>query len=326
VSIRLTPPPEREFPARRLQRRKEQLVYEIEAEHRPLQPRRRHRWPVALGAAAAVAAAAIAVLGLLPAGKTGGPSPAAAAVLLRAALAAASQPATTPPAASQFVYTRSDGVYENTAVVDQQTINFFQTQTRQIWIGPDGSGRLRESESLPRFATSADHAAWIGAGKPDLTGDRASDNTFGPGGLSYLNLSKLPTDPAQLKQLIENRTIESGPPGEAETFAIIGDLLRETYAPPALRSALYTIAAQLPGVRLLGAVHDQVGRPGTAVAYVSNGLSHELVFDPQTSALLAEQTTVVDPSQVKPSLPAGTVLDWTAYLSSGVVESTTATP
>lgn len=326
MSIRLIPPPEREFPARRLQQRKEQLVYEIEAEHRPLQRRRRHRWPVALGAAAAVAAAAIAVLGLLPAGETGGPSPAAAAVLLRAALAAANQPATAPPAVSQFVYTRSDGLYENTAVVDQQTINFFQTQTRQIWIGPDGSGRLRESESLPRFATSADHAAWIAAGKPALTGDRSSDNTFGPGGLFYLNMSKLPTDPAQLKQLIENRTIESGPPGETETFAIIGDLLRETYAPPALRSALYTIAAQLPGVRLLGAVHDQVGRPGTAVAYVSNGLSHELVFDPQTSALLAEQTTVVDPSQAKPSLPAGTVMDWTAYLSSAIVESTTATP
>jgi hypothetical protein len=246
--------------------------------------------------------------------------------LLRAARAASNQPATAPPAAGQFVYTKSESLYENTAVADHQTINFFQTQTREIWIGPDGSGRLRESDGLPRFATSADHAAWLAAGKPDLTGDRASDTAFRPGGLTYLDLSTLPTDPAQLKQLIENRTIESGPAGDAETFTIIGDLLRETYAPPDLRSALYTIAAELPGIQLLGAVHDQAGRRGTAVAYISNGLSHELVFDPQTSALLAEQTTVVDPSQQKPPLPAGTVLDWTAYLSSGIVKSTTATP
>ena len=26
--------------------------------------------------------------------------------------------------------------------------------------------------------------------------------------------------------------VEGGPPGDAETFTIIGDLLRETYAPP----------------------------------------------------------------------------------------------
>jgi hypothetical protein len=327
MTNRLTPPPEREFPAGRLQQRKEQLVSQIQADHpRRSWSMRRPSWPIALGAAAAVAAGVFVVTAVLPAGESGGPSPAAAAVLHRAARAAAKQPATAPPAPGQFVYTKSEGLNENTAVGDHKVINFFQTQTREIWIGPDGSGRLRESDGPPRFATSADRAAWVAAGKPDLTGDRTSDNTFGAGGLYYLDLSNVPTDPAQLKQLIDNRTIEGGPPGDAETFTIIGDLLRETYASPALRSALYTVAAELPGVQPLGTVHDQLGRSGTAVAYVSNGLSHELIFDPQTSALLAEQTTVVHPSQVKPSVPAGTVVDWTSYLSSGVVDSTTATP
>jgi hypothetical protein len=319
MSIRLTPPPERDLPAGRLQQRKEQLVSHIHAEHQGVPwPAPRRRWPLALAAAAAVAALAIAASIVLPAGETGGASPAAAAVLRHAARTAARQAFTAPPASGQFVYTKSESLNENTAVVDQQAINFFQTQTREIWIGPDGSGRLRESDGLPRFATGADRAAWVAAGKPDLTGgSRDTDSTFSKGQLSYLDLSKLPTDPAQLERLIENRTIEGGPAGDAETFTIIGDLLRETYAPPALRSALYTIASQLPGVQLIGTTRDHLGRTGTAVAYVADGLSHELIFDPQTSALLAEQT--VDQK-------TGSVVDWTSYLSSGVVDSTTATP
>jgi len=54
-----------------------------------------------------------------------------------------------------------------------------------------------------------------------------------------------------------------GPPGDWETFAIIGDLLRETHAPPALRAALYEVAANLSGVEYIGEVKDAVGRPAS---------------------------------------------------------------
>jgi hypothetical protein len=327
MTIPMTPPPERDFPADRLAVRKQQLVSEIEADLRPRPARstpRRRRWPAAFAATAVAAATVIAVTALLPAGG-GGPSPAAAAVLRHAARAAARQPAVDPPAPGQFVYTKSEGEGENTTVLDQHAYNVFQHVTREAWIGPDGSGRIRQIEGPPRFVTSADRAAWIAAGKPDL-GNTSGDinDTFGPGGLYYLDLSKVPTDPSQLRQLIESRTIEGGPPGDAETFTIIGDLLRETYAPPAVRSALFTIVSELPGVELIGATHDELGRPGTAVAFVSDGLSHRLIFDPQTSALLAEQTVLVDRSQALPFAP-GTVLDWTVYVSSGVVDSTSAT-
>jgi hypothetical protein len=317
MSIRLTPPTEREFPAGRLQERKEQLVSQIHAEPQRLQWPTRRRWPLVLGATAVVAAAAIVASIVLPSGDTGGASPAAAGVLRQAARTAAKAPATAPPAPGQFVYTKSQSQNENTAVVDNQAINFFQPQTREIWIGPDGSGRLRVSNGRPRFATSADRANWVAEGKPVLTGAATSDENFGAGGLSYLDLSKLPADPAELKQLIVDRTIEGGPPGDAETFTIIGDLLRETYAPPAVRSALYTIASELPGVQLIGTTTDHAGRSGIAVAYVSHGVGQELIFDRQTSALLGEQT--VDGN-------TGKVQGWTSYLSSGVVDSTTSTP
>jgi hypothetical protein len=47
--------------------------------------------------------------------------------------------------------------------------------------------------------------------------------------------------------------IEGGPPGPAENFTQIGDLLRETDASPALRSALYQVAETIPGVISEGA-------------------------------------------------------------------------
>jgi hypothetical protein len=318
MSTSLTPPPERDFPAARLEQRKEQLVSQIHSEHqRSRGPSHRRRWLVAVVGATAVAAVAAAVMALLPAGDTGGPSPAAAAVLLHAGRTAAKQPATSPPGPGQYVYTKSEGVLGGTTVPDGgQAFNTVQHYTREQWIGTDGSGRILQVAGTPTFPTSADRAAWVADGKPNL--DDGSGNihaTFKPGGLYYLDLSNVPTDPEALKQLIEQRKLESGPPGDAETFTIIGDLLRDSYAPPAVRSALYQVAAQLPGVVLIGATHDQLGRPGTAVGYTSNGYTQELIIDPQTSALLAEQT--IDNT--------GTVAGWTAYLSSGVVDSTSAT-
>jgi hypothetical protein len=285
-------------------------------------PLRRHqrrlasRWTVAVAAVAAVALVVVAVTALLPAGDTGGPSPAAAAVLLHAARAAAKQPATAPPGPGQFVYTKSEGVFENTTVPNGgQAFNTVQRYTRQQWISPDGSGRILQVAGTPQLATSADREAWAADGKPDLVDSTGNINVTLKRGGYYLDLSNVPTGPAALRQLIEQRKLEDGPPGDAETFTIIGDLLRDSYAPPAVRSALYTVAAQLPGVQLIGATQDHLGRAGTAVGYPSHGDTQQLIIDPQTSALLAEQT--VDNT--------GNVVGWTAYLRSGIVNSTSAT-
>ena len=160
MSGNLTPPPERAFPTGRLQLRKEQLVSHIHAEQpHSVAPTSRRRF--ALGGIALAATAAVAA-GVVLFGTGGaGPSPAAAAVLRHAASTAAQQPATDPPASGQFFYTKSEGVVVNTAVTKNQTINFSQRKTREVWIGPDGSGRLRETDSPPQFVTSADENAWI---------------------------------------------------------------------------------------------------------------------------------------------------------------------
>jgi hypothetical protein len=348
-------PPLHDLPPPELEARKQHLLKEIARQ--PERPRlterlrlrpplHRRRWRVAAIAVTAAAAVAITLAVLLPAGNSGGLSSAGryihslprisgsghggrqlvSVVLLRAARTAANPPTTTP-GPGQFTYTKSEAVWE--VVIGGRAgpaAIAFQPVTREIWIGPDGSGRIREAAGHLLFASHADAAYFYRAyrNQTNLLNAHTSDDHEGPGGLGYTDLSNVPTDPAKLKQLIVSRKLEGGPPGEAETFTIIGDLLRETDAPPAVRSALYTIVSQLPGVQLISSTHDRLGRPGTGVAYVSRGLRNELIFDPQTSALLGEQQSVVQRSKWNP-FPPGSVIGSAAYLASGIVNSDSAT-
>lgn len=300
----------------------------------PHQPMRLHRpsrrWPVAVGVAAAAVALAVAVPSILPSGRgRGGAQPAAAAALLRASKVASRQTGEPAPVPGQFVYTKTQSGQESDwadAGPNHEGFSALVPLTREAWIGTDGSGRLMETRGTPEFLSDQDEATWEAAGRPDLGGNDTEDQSFQAGGLYYFDLSSLPTDPDQLQTMIEERQVEGGPPGDAETFAIIGDMLRETYATPLLRAALYQIASELPGIELLGSVKDPVGRDGIAVAYTSGGDQHQLIFDPDTSALLGERSVVVDPGEARLDVEPGTVVSWAAYLASGVVDSTSQRP
>lgn len=63
---------------------------------------------------------------------------------------------------------------------------------------------------------------------------------------------------------------------------------------------------------------------GIGVAYVSRGQRDELIFDPQISALLGEQQSVVETSRDNP-FPPGSVIGWAALPASGIVDSTSGT-
>jgi hypothetical protein len=278
---------------------------------------------VSVGATIAAAVTLAVVLPMvLPGGGPGGAEPAAAAALRRvAAVAAASQPGGTP-AAGEYVYTKSRSVYLsgfNEPDTDHPGGWALVPFEREVWIGPDGSGRIVETSGPPTFFSEQDRQAWIAAGSPDL-GDNI-DEAYGPGKLHFLDLSNLSADPSELLGMIEAQKIEGGPPGDWESFTIVGDLLRETYAPPAVRSALYQAAAQIPGVEYVGRVTDAAGRPGLAVAYTHAGLRHELIFDPNTSQLLGEQYLVVDPTEAELHAAPGTVVGYAVYLAAGVVGS-----
>ena len=281
----------------------------------------RRRWVTRVMAAVLVVGAAAGTDMLLHPRSPAGPGGAAAAVLNHLALVAYDQPATSTPGPGQFLYVSSTEAYTATIAIQTNSFTVLRPENRQIWIAANGSGRIKESFGQPTFLSAHDRNVWEAAGRPTIP-HASTEMSFGPGGLANgpTNLANLPTNPTALAAKIASRKIEGGPSGSAEEFTQVGDLLRETDASPALRSALYRVAAKIPGVETLGTVADHSGRRGVGVAYVHSGLRHELIFDPRTSALLGEYYTVVSPGSGY-NVPNGTVVGWVVYLQSSIVNA-----
>jgi hypothetical protein len=310
--------------------------------------------------AAAFAAAAIVAVGLVPGAprKDGQPSfpgqIATANALERAAAAAASGPGNAP-GPGQFRYQRAANVdLSNVQGKRGALISYQISSETRLWIGADGSAHQRIVPGRTRPLGPANRRAWIAAGRPRLVGvspldERAPAGSwrieFGSTALTAAQLGRLPTDPKALTARIRELALakvagELGPQPAPRTgvidgvdvamFEIVGILLEESPAPPPLRAALYRALDRFPDVREVGMVNDPAGRRGVAVALVgpdgattADGSRIELVFDPGTSALLAERTVTVRPNG---GVGAGTVLTSKTYMESGLGGSDHATP
>jgi hypothetical protein len=188
----------------------------------------------------------------------------------------------------------------------------------ELWLAPDGSGRLEYgAESPPRPASAADERAWRAAGAPDLDqllgppgewGPR--QEAFGAGELdatlvfnSNLEaalpkddpLSVLPHDPNELATFLRAAAKKQRKGSSAgdirNTFGTdVTTFLRFPRTPPDLRAALLQVFATLPGTQLLGVIEDPAGRTAAALKLPPdmNDGNDVIAFDPETSRLLAE--------------------------------------
>jgi hypothetical protein len=113
---------------------------------------------------------------------------------------------------------------------------------------------------------------------------------------TYRLLQALPASPRALLALIYRAERGHGPGPDQEAFVTIGDLLRNTIAPPRTAAALYRAAALIPGVTLIPGATDAIGRPGIAVGRVGpgadGGVREELIFSRSTLRLLGERTVI----------------------------------
>jgi hypothetical protein len=286
-------------------------------------PRRRagshRRVLLSAAAAATLAILAIAVGASLRSSSTTEPALAAGPLLQRLARVASTQPWAVP-GPGQYLYTTSHSLTEaDTALTGGVYCRLVFEQYRQNWIAANGEGLFRETDGPAHFRSRREAAACKKAAPTQPAG--VSETWAAPGCLSInpIPLGRLPRDPAKLRARLLTGKVEGGPPGASEAFAQVGDLLRETDAPPALRAALYRAAAGLPGVKSLGTVTDKLGRRGVGLAFDSHGIRHELIFSARTSALLAEQDVPVSSAH-------GAVLEWSAYSVGQIVDQLPASP
>ena len=126
--------------------------------------------------------------------------------------------------------------------------------------------------------------------------------------------------------IARDQAVGHGNSTDSEMFTLVGDALRESDASPALRAALYEVAARIPGVELIGPAVDRVGRHGVAVASVDSkiGLRHELIFGRKTAALLGEEYVELEGNA--DGYPVGAVSGYATYVTSAVVDRLGARP
>jgi len=274
--------------------------------------------------ARAVIVVALTCIGIVIAGALGSPTAttppsATAAALEQLARVAASQAWTGTPGPGSYLFTASVSLVESdTLGPGSRECAVMLRQHREIWIATNGAGALRESNSDGQFTSAGDRTACL---LDHMTNPASQDSggtsRFGPGGLSFptRNWHALSTRPAKL--LVQLRKLDGGPRNAGEDFVHIGDFLRESDTPPAIRAALYRAAALIPGVRLLGAVRDHAGRVGLGVAFFDHRhRTGELIFSRHTAALLGEDDFA----------RSGKLITWTVYLQSKIVHTLPAAP
>lgn len=271
------------------------------------------------------------------------PATAAAAVLSREAAVAANGPTNPVPGPGEYLYYRTtQGAIEDSgAPVGKQHFLFVSTETIETWVAPNGSGRQRIEVATPHLLNPADEGAWEAAGSPHAAvqppgiSDARFPSSNAVGGptyagadgeryLAYPASSQIPTNPAVLRNYLSRYDNGSGP---STTFLIAGEFLQEG-ASPALRSALFQVIEDLPGVQLLGPVSDESGRPGSGVALESGtGVRYVLVVNTSTSAVLGLKAMAGPSYSIGGTqVPEGTVVDFTNFGSTGVTSSTSVVP
>jgi hypothetical protein len=149
-----------------------------------------------------------------------------------------------------------------------------KTYHRDIWIAHNGDAVLEDSFLPLPPGPQPVYPPGSGLG---ILGSK-------PGWLTWDELYALPTDPSKLGPLLthDSTGLTDGSPAKDLWSTIVG-LLAETPASPALRQALYEVAASIPGITVNSDYIDALGRTGTALTLGDQ----TLVINPATAELLA---------------------------------------
>lgn len=205
-----------------------------------------------------------------------------------------------------FEYIRSQGAHGHHHV---GVFDAFVGSRREIWIGSDGSGLIRETGGPVSFFTDAGRAEWEAAGSPALEYGPGID-LFAPGclGGSRMRRARLERDPEGLNAALEKHV---------RTLHDAQELLGEAVVEPEFCEMVYRVACQLPDVEVLHVLGDQLGRVGRGLARVERKERSELIFAADCSELLGYQWCLAEP---QPFAPAGKLHSWSAFVERAIVD------
>ncbi len=224
------------------------------------------------------------------------------------------------PLSGTFNYTKTEGAF---LLGGPGRYEVLVPQTREIWIGRDGSGRLRTTLEPPIFFGEKDRAEWQ---RDPKTLQKRTDDKTALTGFSYIDLRGLPNDPgALLKKILGGLDPSDAGTGPAywEVFIAAHGILWETVAPPELSMAVLVAMNGLLGIEVKEHDVDLQGRPGTRFSATSPGGQFRSVMwlDPVAGTLLGEQEELLMPTASIDATPP-VVIKRASYLVSEVVNTT----
>jgi hypothetical protein len=319
---------------------------------RPARPARIGTWLLAAASVAVVAAVVFAVARVhthkpapVPAA-TGAGGPGLVGVVLKPgqawyviAIAQQADPWRPPPS--------FNGVGPAGLVLTASTRAAVLSRTKSFsWTLPSGDGATRTTAvGKPAFIGSAsERTAWRASGSRPLSSStgrgyiqQAHGFEVGTATLTNDQLRRFPTDTAGVMRLFPAR----GPDPVRDQMQNMAAALEQVPLPAAARVAIFNALPRLHGVQHLANVRDPLGRSGTAFAVTEPGVAihlpsvsgvltvhelpqrHELIFNPRTDALLADETVLGGRTAIAGVGP-GYPVSWTAYTTSKAVAASTA--
>lgn len=204
-----------------------------------------------------------------------------------------------------FEYTRSRGAHGVHALGQ---FDAFVGSDREIWIGSDFSGLIRESRGPTSFFTAHGPAQWQAAGAPLLEHEAGID-LFAPGCLGGSRRLRTRTP--------KNLDLRSALNDRLASLHDVQELLGEAVVTSDFVRESYEVARRLPGVEDVGALSDQVGRVGRGLASIEHRERVELVFAANLSELLGYQWFLAEDHSFA---QAGTLHSWSAFLERKIVD------
>lgn len=279
----------------------------------------RHRWHWTLPAlAGSLALILVAIVAL----QITRPSAAAAALAEIAAAAELADPINIPT--QSYAYTKSESTVRGVVPADavdgrDRSLAYLLPQTREVWIGPEGTVQIRTTTRSPVFFTAEDEHDYYAAELDEVDGVNETVTLTGTDLASLLDERDWPTTPDSLRTAInESLPPDSAKPHNTAMAELALGLVTETAATPELKAAALQLLATLDDITLDKRLPDG---GGTFSMTYDQPVPTRLAFtlDGDGNVLLISSTDIEGDATT--GIPPNTPTENTSYQPTRIVSS-----